>query len=639
MKDFKHKDVMTVRDIFTNRMYVIPSFQRPYEWKKDTCEKLFCDILNAYDERRNRDDEHYFIGSLVMYEYAKKGNDDDALPNDAKFSDRRKLEKNTKGQNLGLLKVIDGQQRLTSLLILLIALRDCELLSGGKDADEDLRDTLDSLITGCTGGRGKKNSHELVRIRTNVLEDESYDEDLQGIYDAQGGVVELNRSVRYENYRHFRKLIEEEWGVPTAKGTAASKDCKNRREFTRFVLDHVQLLELVCASRDDAFKLFEVVNSRGMELSPASIMKPRVVSAYGHKDRKAILRLWNKMEGEKEKNFLLNLFLYLRAIRNAEKGRQDDNKQEIVDFFKDESLKSDFASLRKMYAINCYTQDAKLVVLQAILNKFPLRLHRSAYYKYMLDLFERNELFVELSSPGHELEFGIKDASSEILKPAYEFCEKIIRYYLGCMLTDSSTRDQIRTLFKSLVVAVAKDDKNKMAVLSDLPEGLAGRLDDFKTRDCYESMQDNLSFVLVWLCTYLKYRDDDEQMGQYGQLFVDDDGSRKTPDREHIHPKDWSKADGWTQETHDAKVHLIGNLIPLEKEINRTAGNDSLDKKITGKGSNRKVFTYEKSSSPEALEITTRYHNREFFNWLPEHVDLATDEKISLLKDFFGLGK
>ena len=616
-----------------------PSFQRPYEWGKDTCEKLFYDILNAYEGRKNHDDEFYFIGSLVMYEYAKSGKDDDALPSDAKFADRRKIEKDAKGQDLGLLKVIDGQQRLTSLLILLIALRDCELLSGGKDGDEDLRDKLDSLITGCTGGRGKANSHELVRIRTNVLEDESCDDDLQRIYDAQGsGGCDLNRSVRLENYRHYRELIEKEWGVPTAKGASASKDCKNRREFTRFVLDHVQLLELVCGSRDDAFKLFEVVNSRGMELSPASIMKPRVVSAYGHKDRKAILQLWNKMEGEKEKNFLLNLFLYLRAIRNAEKGRQDDNKQEIVDFFKDESLKSDFVSIRKMYAINCYAKDAKLVVLQAILNKFPLRLHRSAYYKYMLDLFERNKLFEELSSPGHELEFGIKDASSEILKPAYEFCEKIIRYYLGRMLTDSSTRDQIRTLFKSLVVAVAKDDKNRMAVLSDIPEGIEGMLDDLKTKDCYEGMQDNLSFVLVWLCTYLKYQDDDERMGLYGQLFVDDDGSRKTPDREHIHPKEWSRADGWTQETHDAKVHLIGNLIPLEKEINRTAGNDSLRKKITGEGAKRKVLTYKESTSPEAQEIATRFEKNPF-NWLPEDIDFATDEKIRLLKSFFGVEK
>ena len=648
MKQFKHQDVMTVRDVFKGTMFVIPSFQRPYEWKPDLCEKLFDDIYDAFD-CRNREDEHYFVGSLVMYD-GKKGNDGDDIQNDDDASLKRKtLENSVKGRDRGLLKVVDGQQRLTSLLLLLIALRDCELKSGGLGEEGDnLRYELDDLITACKGRRGDKNNDELVRIRTNVLEDQDFIDDLQKIFNAQGQFSESERrdlerckSKRFKNYFRFLKLIEDKWGFPTAKGKKASKECGERREFTKFLLDNVQLLQLVCENRDDAFKLFEVVNSRGLELSQASIMKPRIVAAYHtKKERKALLELWNKMDEEKEKNYLLNLFLDLRSIRMAESGKPDQGKEKIVEYFRDEGfLKDSFKTLRKMYAIHCFTGDPKLTVLRSILDKFPLTLHRPAFYKFMLDLFEANSLFTP--TPGRELEYEIDTGSvrvEDILKPAYGFCEQIIRFYLGNMLTERFSRDKVRDKFRELVVAVAQGDESKRAFLAEVPEGLKEELDKLKVRDCYDDISSNLSFVLVWFCTYLKYRDKPEEMKRYSQLFVQNDGTRIIPDREHIHPKDWSEHDGWTEEIHNEKTNLIGNLIPLEKEINRTAGKDGLRKKVTGEGSKTKSkLTYESSNSPEAQEIAARVKNNELPDgWLAEHVDAATEEKIDLLKKFFG---
>lgn len=646
MKQFKHQELRTVRDVF-RPMFVIPSFQRPYEWKPDMCEKLFEDIYDAFD-CRNREDEHYFVGSLVMYEYGKKGNDEDDIQTDDDASRKRKaLEKSVKGQDRGLLKVVDGQQRLTSLLLLLIALRDCELKSGGLGG-ENLRDDLDALITACKGRRGDKNNDELVRIRTNVLEDEEIKDDLQKIFDAQGQFSESERrdlergkSKRYKNYFRFLKLIEDKWGFPTAKGKDAAMGCRERRAFTRFLLDNVQLLELVCENRDDAFKLFEVVNSRGLELSQASIMKPRIVAAaHSVKERKALLELWNKMDGEKETNYLLNLFLDLRSVRMAEFGDKDQGKIPIVDYFKDEDfLKDSFKTLRKMYAIHCFTGDPKLTVLRSILDKFPLTSHRPAFYKFMLDLFEANSLFTP--TPGRELEYEINTESvkvEDILKPAYGFCEQIIRFYLGNMLAGSFSRDEVRNKFRELVVAVAKGDESKRAFLSEVPVCLKEELEKLKVRDCYDDISSNLSFVLVWFCTYLKYRDKPEEMERYSRLFVQDDGKRIIPDREHIHPKDWSEHDGWTEKIHKEKTNLIGNLIPLEKEINRTAGKDGLWKKVTGEGSKTKPkLTYESSNSPEAHEIAARVRRKELPDgWLAEHVDAATEEKIGLLKKFFG---
>ena len=657
MKQFKHQDVLTIRKVFEGSMFVIPSFQRPYEWTQEQCEKLFEDIVGAFEKRgRKNEDERYFVGSLVMYEYGKGRNDEDGLQaaNDDCAKQLAALEKSAKERDRGLLKIVDGQQRLTSLLLLLIALRDCELNSGGMDDGENLRWELENLITNCRGRRGEGKNPEFVRIRSNVLEDEPFERHLQNMYEAKGLHQELKgkdweRSKRFRNYRLFAKLIEDKWGNPTAKGKSASAKCRERRAFARFLVDNVQLLQLICQNRDDAFKLFEVVNSRGLELSQASIMKPRVVGAHSVKDRQSVLRVWNKMCDEKEKDFLLKLFLYLRAIRSAESGKRDDGKASVVDFFNGEPQKvqKDFETLRKMYAIHCFADNPRWVVLRAILDKFPLNLHRPAFYKFMLDLFESNRLFEESREKGRELEYDIAENGQleDVLEPAYAFCEQIIRFYVGNMLTGTFSRDDVRGKFKQLALDVAQNNKSGMSFLSDIPAGLKEKIDNLKGQDCYDETQGistNLSFVLVWLCTYLKWRNDGGKMALYSGLFVGNNGKRITPDREHIHPKDWSKTDGWSEDEHNAKTNLLGNLIPLECEINRTAGNESLWKKVEGKGlkprakSQKGILTYRTSNSPDARDIAERCEKEFPKGWLPKDVDKATGEKIDLLKDFFG---
>ena len=77
------------------RQFVIPVYQRNYDWKKTHCKKLFDDILNAF-----KLDRFHFVGSIV---YVDQG------------------EENKIYRYL----IIDGQQRITTLFLLLKALLDC----------------------------------------------------------------------------------------------------------------------------------------------------------------------------------------------------------------------------------------------------------------------------------------------------------------------------------------------------------------------------------------------------------------------------------------------------------------------------------------------------------------------------------
>ncbi|CAM1657347.1 Domain of unknown function DUF262 [Bartonella apis] len=97
-------------------IFSVPSYQRPYSWTEDNAAELFDDLFDAYQNKTSEDDS-YFLGSLVLKKDPRKPNSD----------------------------IIDGQQRLTTITILLAILRD-QLASTKEDqpASPTERDQLAS---------------------------------------------------------------------------------------------------------------------------------------------------------------------------------------------------------------------------------------------------------------------------------------------------------------------------------------------------------------------------------------------------------------------------------------------------------------------------------------------------------------
>ena len=95
--EFELKE-LSIRDLFydTDKIYQIPIYQRNYAWEKDEIDTLVRDVYDAFknnDESKNNDGNNYYIGTLVTYY-----------------------------RNDGLYEVIDGQQRLTTIRLLLESL-------------------------------------------------------------------------------------------------------------------------------------------------------------------------------------------------------------------------------------------------------------------------------------------------------------------------------------------------------------------------------------------------------------------------------------------------------------------------------------------------------------------------------------
>lgn len=153
--------------IAEKRTFVIPVYQRNYAWKTANCEQLFNDIIHIIESRKS-----HFIGTFVHQETAS-------------------------ADIFRELIIIDGQQRITSLILFVKALYD---LSDNADLKEDIHSTFIKHSRGELKGKCKLRPSEYDReIFDKLMSDDGFDEN--NFTDKE------KDSVMYRNYAFFRKKI------------------------------------------------------------------------------------------------------------------------------------------------------------------------------------------------------------------------------------------------------------------------------------------------------------------------------------------------------------------------------------------------------------------------------------------------
>ena len=221
----------SLREILSNVQYSIDFYQRDYKWQTKQCEELISDLtsrfLESYDVSHVRSDvasyPAYFLGSMVL---SKK--------NDGVF-------------------IVDGQQRMTTLTLLLIFLRNLQL-SGEKLEDPNIQPLIQSTQF------GKKNFNMNVPDRKVVVEA------LYGGQVPEDDMDDLSSMNIIGRYRDIETLFPEE--------------CRNDvlPFFMDWLIERVQLVEISAYSDEDAYTVFETMNDRGLSLSPADMLKGFLLS-------------------------------------------------------------------------------------------------------------------------------------------------------------------------------------------------------------------------------------------------------------------------------------------------------------------------------------------------------------------------
>lgn len=254
-------DQKTIKDLFQDKKsdFLIPDYQRPYAWgaKDKECQQLWDDIIDfAFpdeDYSKFNSDDEYFLGTIVTF-----------MNNDKK------------------LEVIDGQQRLTTLMLLLRAFYS--KLGNMRDANSvKLKETIEKCLWK-TDELDNPIKTEL-KIDSQVATDNDKDEFLSILL---SGTTKPGQKSNYAvNYRFFQEKIDEFLnGYPSYFVYLPTRILKN-----------CILLPIEAESQDTALRIFSTLNNRGLALSDADIFKSefyKYFSNIGKKDD--FIQEWKELE-------------------------------------------------------------------------------------------------------------------------------------------------------------------------------------------------------------------------------------------------------------------------------------------------------------------------------------------------------
>ena len=223
----------TISQILTEQIrYEIPAYQRPYSWEKGNVEQLLDDVWEAYVAN----DEEYFIGSLITIE-REKGR---------------------------LYDVVDGQQRLTTLNLIFSRLRDA--------VDEPAKSELGRRVLPRNALTGEEETPRLI-LRQR-------DQNFFRRHVLAGEVVPeaLRKEVAKEQDAPKQRIIE---NLEAIDSFMAQHDQKTLKLFANYLLSRVYVVFVTTASWQSAYRLFNVLNARGMALSNADLIKNMLFARLG----------------------------------------------------------------------------------------------------------------------------------------------------------------------------------------------------------------------------------------------------------------------------------------------------------------------------------------------------------------------
>lgn len=517
--------------------YVIPVYQRNYTWQKNKHVKKLLDDLDRLLQKRL---QKHFIGTIVYLDTSS--------------------DVNTKER-----AIVDGQQRLTTIFLILYAIKHIALENG----DEKLVNMINDYYL------ENKYTEEKYKFRLKPLvsDDEVYEMICQNKIDK----IKYKKSKVYENYNYIKNEIEKRLKVYTMNEILVA-------------LDRLNVVYIQLDAQDDAQQIFESINSTGVELNAADLIRNYVLMNKTNKEQEKLYsKYWLPIEsGFENSKKLEEFFRFYLAVKllylPGKKDVYDEFKlyynEKIKNDIKVEDYLAEILEYKELY-FEIYkddTNDQSVLDFRRIDSKMPI------------------PLLIELRM------WNKKDLISD---DTYKKCIKVlntymIRRHLFGMDTSSISRmfptvlkqikeetetNKYQTVYDLLLQNLVNRNKNnamKMPTDKDLKEHL-------KTSNVY-----TLSSIIKFVLEKIENKDN--------PLVVD----TSKLNLEHIMPQTPDKEGFWmtqingNDEKYVSYVNRLGNLTLTEVTDNSRMGNKDFNnkKKILEKTKhlklNSEVLGYEK---------------------------------------------
>ena len=492
--------------------YHIPLYQRPYAWTVDQVSDLFDDL---YDFHQTENDEGYFLGSIVLIKQ-------DAKP---------------------YAEVIDGQQRLTTLTILLAAL--------AHQLVDKKRRIIRQYIT--EPGNEYEKLAPKPRLTLRERDKEFFTKYVQSLdFDE---LLKLDQAI-LENESQENIQGNSKYFLDTIKNTF-SDDTDKLDDFVGFLLNRCFLVAVSTPNQQSAFRVFSVLNSRGLDLQPTDIIKADVVGQITDSQKRyEYNERWEDMEIELGRGGFNDLFTFIRMIfakQKAKKGLLEEFRAHVTD--KIQSSEKLIEDILQPYAT-------------------ALAIIKQSNYQASSNAQETNDHLRWLNRIDNSdwIPVAIFFMSQQKHNPKYvswffKKLERLAAYLHVCRKNVNQRIERYREIINALEQEHSLENPVKAV---DLSESEMSEMRGVLDGNVYELTPQRRNYIILRL---------DSFMSDGGASY---DSTVLT--LEHVLPQTVNPNSEWAEHWPDEEkrsqwVHKISNLIPLNKRRNSQAQNYDFEKK------------------------------------------------------------
>lgn len=515
-------DQKSIKDLFQgkNADFLIPDYQRPYAWGEEECQTLWDDIFSFAFPDNDKDkfdaDNEYFLGPIVTF-------------------------KNSEGKQ----EVIDGQQRLTTLMLLLRAFYG-RFLHMQDGASKSAKENIEKCIWK-TDEFGKPDTDRL-KIDSEVATDKDKDEFLRILRTGKVDEGRKNSSNYETNYRFFLRKIEE-----------FVRDFSSYLPFlpTR-LMNNCILLPIEAESQDTALRIFSTLNDRGLPLSDSDIFKAQFYKFFAQVGKKnEFVEKWKDLEALCNEIFhpiagtpMDEIFTRYMYFQRAKKGIKSSTTEALRNFYerdgycllKQEKTFEDLLTLASFWndVSNQDTQKFSKAVLRRL---FILNYAPNGMWTYLVSVY-----FMQNKDEEGLLEEG----------PFCDFLDRITGFIWTYSVTNPGV-GALRTPVYEEMLNIVNDrlvQFGRFRFEAGLVERMFSNFTFTNNRPITRSM-------LTWWA----FQDDEQEVPLLKMSF----------DIEHIFARNRQEKEGSLSDPRS--VELLGNKALLERKINIRATDYSFEDK------------------------------------------------------------
>lgn len=481
--------------LFEKKIYKVPVYQRPYSWNSDNVDTLLEDIFEAYYSPDKNDG--YYTGNLLLHDNNEKING-----------------------TVIVYEVIDGQQRITTIILLLLALYSISTIRKGQEDSIYLK--LKEYIWKSITKRSPEKEYKAVNL--NSTEKQCFDDLFNYGFDHPEELFTYSKT--YETKSVSEKFVMDNFIkiYEYLMKKFSDEEADEVLDFSKYVLENVRFIAIECrCSVSKVFSMFESINSKGKKLDDIDLIKTYIFSELNEESYDEYLKKWGQLIVETDNNLYDYFYTYIRAFiifyrQNIKiinfKSMSESvlkkyfEKDNLGDTFK--CLIDDMVNKVKYYLMLSSTEKAL-----ALINNKRFRFYYKVFngtYIHPKPLFMR--VFVEL------------DEGKISKNDAIDIIEEVVKYMIKFTNIADLPSKNVITLFSN-IMGFIYDNKgiNKDMIFAQIANETMLRLENktitlkLESMDAYEKNK-KISTALLALYESINIKDNGKISISYDKAYI-----------------------------------------------------------------------------------------------------------------------